>query len=239
MNAYVTVLRERASERAKKAAEAVDRGDDLGPLHGVPVAIKDICPVADVRLTFGSQPFADNTTTEDAIVVDRLLEAGGIVMGKTNTPEFGHKGTTDNKLHGPTYTLFDLEDNAGGSSGGSAAVIADGLARPGREAMAAGPSGFRRRVAGCTDSGRRSDASRSNHGRTRFSCTRRSSTGDRSPERSRTLRSSSMSWQAPTRPIRSASLPTAPIIGRRSADRLTTSTSDTFLTSASSRLRKP
>jgi Asp-tRNA(Asn)/Glu-tRNA(Gln) amidotransferase A subunit family amidase len=127
-NAYVTVLHERARERAQKAKRAVENGDELGPLHGVPVAIKDLCPVADVRLTFGSKPFADNVASESAILVERLEEAGAIVLGKTNTPEFGHKGTTDNRLHGPTSTPFDLAHNAGGSSGGSAAAVADGLA---------------------------------------------------------------------------------------------------------------
>lgn len=127
-NAYVTVLRERARERARQTERAVETGDELGPLHGVPVAIKDLCPVADVRLTFGSKPFADHVASESAILVDRLEEAGAIVLGKTNTPEFGHKGTTDNRLHGPTSTPFDLDHNAGGSSGGSAAAVADGLA---------------------------------------------------------------------------------------------------------------
>jgi len=126
-NSYVTVLAERARDRAREVEHAVANGQDPGPLAGVPVAIKDLCPVADVRLTFGSKPFADHVASESAILVERLEEAGGIVLGKTNTPEFGHKGTTDNRLHGPTSTPFDLAHNAGGSSGGSAAAVADGL----------------------------------------------------------------------------------------------------------------
>jgi amidase/aspartyl-tRNA(Asn)/glutamyl-tRNA(Gln) amidotransferase subunit A len=127
-NSYVTVVADRARERAREAERAVENGEDLGPLHGVPVAIKDLCPVADVRLTFGSKPFADHTASNTAILVERLQAAGAIVLGKTNACEFGHKGTTDNKLHGPTSTPFDLDHNAGGSSGGSAAAVADGLA---------------------------------------------------------------------------------------------------------------
>ncbi len=127
-NSYVTVLAERARDRAQEAERAVETGDDPGPLAGVPVAIKDLCPVADVGLTFGSKPFADHVASKSAILVDRLVDAGAIVLGKTNTPEFGHKGTTDNRLHGPTSTPFDLAHNAGGSSGGSAAAVADGLA---------------------------------------------------------------------------------------------------------------
>jgi len=131
-NAYITVLRDRARERAHEAERAVRREDELGALHGVPVAIKDMCPVADVGLTFGSRPFANNVAEEDAVIVERLRDAGAIVLGKTNTPEFGHKGTTDNKLHGPTATPFDTTRNAGGSSGGSAAAVADGLAAIGQ-----------------------------------------------------------------------------------------------------------
>ena len=127
-NSYVTVVAGRARERARTADRAVENDESLGPLHGVPVAIKDLCPVAGVRLTFGSKPFADNVATESAILVERLEDAGAVILGKTNTPEFGHKGTTDNRLHGPTSTPFDLAHNAGGSSGGSAAAVADGLA---------------------------------------------------------------------------------------------------------------
>lgn len=127
LNAFVHVMDEAAREAAREAERAVERGDDLGPLHGVPVAIKDLEDVAGVPTTKGSKPLADNVADEDALVVRRLRDAGAIVLGKTNTPEFGHKGVTDNLLFGPTSTPFDLARNAGGSSGGSAAAVADGL----------------------------------------------------------------------------------------------------------------
>ncbi len=127
-NAYVTVLDERAREQAVAAETAVENGEQLGPLHGVPVGIKDLAPMAGVRTTFGSELFADNVADATAILVDRVEAAGAIALGKTNACEFGHKGTTDNGVVGPTSTPFDRERNAGGSSGGSAAAVADGLA---------------------------------------------------------------------------------------------------------------
>lgn len=127
LNAFVHVMDEEARTAAREAERAVERGEDLGPLHGVPVAIKDLEDVAGVPTTNGSKPLADNVPEEDSLVVRRLRDAGAIVLGKTNTPEFGHKGITDNLLFGPTSTPFDLSRNAGGSSGGSAAAVADGL----------------------------------------------------------------------------------------------------------------
>lgn len=128
INAYVRILDDRARAAAREAKAAVEAGDRLGPLHGVPVAIKDLEDVAGVPTTCGSKPMADAVATENSLVVDRLLDAGAIVLGKTNTPEYGHKGTTDNRLVGPTSTPFDTSNNAGGSSGGSAAAVAAGLA---------------------------------------------------------------------------------------------------------------
>lgn len=129
INAYVTLLADEAQQRAARAEKAVVDGAALGPLHGVPVAIKDLSDYkAGIRNTFGSRPLADYVPDKTAIYVERLESAGAIVLGKTNTPEFGIKGTTDNLLFGPTSTPFDLSKNAGGSSGGSAAAVADGLA---------------------------------------------------------------------------------------------------------------
>jgi len=128
INAYVHVFDDRAREAAREAEAAVEAGDPLGPLHGVPVAIKDLEHVRGAPTTFGSKPMAEFVPAENSLVVDRLLEAGAIVLGKTNTPEYGHKGTTDNRLFGPTSTPFDTANNAGGSSGGSAAAVAAGLA---------------------------------------------------------------------------------------------------------------
>ncbi|WP_312907462.1 amidase [Natronosalvus caseinilyticus] len=127
INAFLTVCDDRAREQARAAQRSIDDGDPLGPLHGVPVAIKDLYDVAGVRTTYGSRVFEDNVPSEDSIVAERLQAAGAIVIGKTNTPEFGRSGTTDNRLRGPTPTPFDLERTAGGSSGGSAAAVADGL----------------------------------------------------------------------------------------------------------------
>lgn len=127
-NAYVNVLHDRARKRAREAERAIANDERWGSLHGVPVAIKDLSPIAGVRTTNGSKLFADNVGNKDAILVERLRNAGAILIGKTNACEFGHKGTTDNRLFGPTSTPFDLNLNAGGSSGGSAAAVADGVA---------------------------------------------------------------------------------------------------------------
>lgn len=127
-NAYVTVMAESAIAAAKMAEAQVVSGDDIGPLHGVPVALKDSVPVAGVRSTSGSRVFADHVPTVSGIEHERLVGAGAIVLGKTNLPEFAARGTTDNKLFGPTSTPFALGRNSGGSSGGSAAAVADCLA---------------------------------------------------------------------------------------------------------------
>ncbi len=127
-NAVVTVCGQEAREAAERADRAVEDGHQLGPLHGVPVAVKDLHDLkAGVPNTFGSVPFAGWVPERSGPVVERLEAAGAIIVGKTNTPEFGHKGTTDNALFGPTSTPFDLERNAGGSSGGAAAAVADAL----------------------------------------------------------------------------------------------------------------
>ena len=128
VNAWVTVCAEQARERALEAERAVERGDDLGPLHGVPVAIKDLTELEGVGLTYGAPPFADYVAERDAVVVQRLKEAGAIPLGKTNTPEFGLRTVTNNDLVGPTATPFDPERNAGGSSGGSAAAVGAAMA---------------------------------------------------------------------------------------------------------------
>lgn len=128
LNAFVTILDDDARQRAHQAEQALEAGEELGPLHGVPIAIKDLFDFkAGVANTMGSKPFEEFVPEQTATYVERLEDAGAIVIGKTNTPEFGHKGTTDNLIIGPTSTPFDLERNAGGSSGGSAAAVADGI----------------------------------------------------------------------------------------------------------------
>lgn len=128
INAYVTVLDERARERAREAEAALQAGGKVGPLHGVPVAIKDLVDVKGVKTTSGSKLRSDYVATQDDIVVQRLRDAGAIVLGKTNTPEFGRKPMTTNYLFGPTVNPWDPEKTAGGSSGGSGAAVAAGLA---------------------------------------------------------------------------------------------------------------
>ena len=127
INAFVTVRGDEAIAEAKEKDEAVMRGEKTGPLHGVPVAIKDITLTKGIRTTFGSPLFQDYIPDRDATVVQRLKNAGAIIVGKTNTPEFGYKATTDNSLFGPTKNPWNLKLTAGGSSGGSAAAVAAGL----------------------------------------------------------------------------------------------------------------
>lgn len=129
-NAFVTVTEDHAREAAHGAERAVERVEseaELGPLHGVPVAIKDLDHVAGVPTTFGSRLFNGFVSEESDPFVSRLEEAGAIVIGKTNTPEFGLGCTTDNLVRGPTPTPFDLDRVGGGSSGGAGAALADGL----------------------------------------------------------------------------------------------------------------
>lgn len=128
VNAYVTVLDDRARQRAREAEAALQSGEKVGPLHGVPVAIKDLVDVEGVKTTSGSKLKSDNIATQDDIVVQRLRDAGAIILGKTNTPEFGRKPMTTNRLFGPTGNPWNPEQTAGGSSGGSGAAVAAGLA---------------------------------------------------------------------------------------------------------------
>ena len=129
VNAYVDVLDEEARGRAAAAEAAVMSGEALGPLHGVPMALKDLFTLKPgVRSTGGSVPFKDFVAQDTTSYVADLEGAGAITLGMTNSPEIGHKGTTDNYLFGPTSTPFAIGRNAGGSSGGSAAAVAAGLA---------------------------------------------------------------------------------------------------------------
>ena len=130
LNAFITVLEDEARERAHEADAAADRGEDLGRLHGVPVAIKDLrSRKRGVRHTLGLEQLADNVATSDSITVERLEAAGAVVVGTTNTPALGHTIRTENRIVGATPTPFDHERSAGGSSGGSAAALAAGIVR--------------------------------------------------------------------------------------------------------------
>ncbi|WP_222920229.1 amidase [Natrinema sp. SYSU A 869] len=126
-NAFITVTDDLAREMAEEAERAIADGEPLGPLHGVPVAIKDLDDVEGVRTTSGSLLFEDRIADSDSPFVARLKAAGAIVVGKTNTPEFGLGTTTDNRIVGPTGTPFNLDRVSGGSSGGAGAALADGL----------------------------------------------------------------------------------------------------------------
>lgn len=127
VNAIVTFLPERALERARATDAAIARGDPPGPLAGLPVAHKDLVPTQGVRTTFGSPIFKDFVPDADAIIVERLRQAGAIMIGKTNTPEFGAGSQTFNPVFGATRNPYDLGKTSGGSSGGAAAALAAGL----------------------------------------------------------------------------------------------------------------
>src|SRR5919199_5679611 len=113
INAYCTVAGEPARAAAKEAERRVLAGEAVGPLHGVPVSIKDLTPTAGIRTTFGSKIFEHHVPAEDAVVVERARAAGAIVIGKTNTPEFGCKGVTDNPIFGHTRNPWNMERVAG------------------------------------------------------------------------------------------------------------------------------
>ncbi len=126
LNALVT-LNPRALDDARELERRIARGDDVGPLAGVPVGIKDVTPVAGLRTTYGSPLYADNVPTEDALIVERLRSAGAIILGKTNTPEFAAGGNTWNDVFGRTRNPWDPSKSAGGSTGGGACALATGM----------------------------------------------------------------------------------------------------------------
>ena len=129
LNCFTAILDDAARAAARAAEAAVMAGEALGPLHGVPVHIKDLINVAGVPTRHGSAIFADNPpAAADDILVARLKQAGAIVVGKTTTPEFGVKGLTDGPSFGITRNPWNLERTPGGSSGGCAAAVAAGLA---------------------------------------------------------------------------------------------------------------
>ncbi|NVO16363.1 MAG: amidase [Rhodoplanes sp.] len=127
VNSICTIAREQARQAALAAEAAVMQGAPLGPLHGVPVGIKDVTPTAGIRTTFGSKLYETNIPAADAEVVRRLKAAGAIVVAKTNTPEFAAGANTFNELFGVTRNPWDTRLSAGGSTGGGAAALAAGL----------------------------------------------------------------------------------------------------------------
>jgi Asp-tRNA(Asn)/Glu-tRNA(Gln) amidotransferase A subunit family amidase len=127
INAYCTLVADAALSDARAAEAAVMQGGVVGPLHGVPISFKDLTLTAGIRTTFGSKIFEHHVPQEDAVVVERARRAGAIVLGKTNTPEFGCKGVTENRIFGHTRNPWKLDRIPGGSSGGAAAALAAGL----------------------------------------------------------------------------------------------------------------
>ncbi len=126
VNALVT-LNPRALDDARGIDARLARGEDVGPLAGLPVGIKDVTQVAGLRTTFGSPLYSDYVPDEDALVVQRLRAAGAVIMGKTNCPEFAAGGNTFNDVFGRTRNPWDLTRSAGGSTGGGAAALATGM----------------------------------------------------------------------------------------------------------------
>ena len=127
VNAIVTLVKEMAAEDAAKADEMQARNQTLGPLHGLPVAHKDLLDTRGIRTTYGSPLFKDYIPTEDDLVVARMRRAGAIIVGKTNTPEFGAGSQTFNSVFGATHNPWDLTKTCGGSSGGAAVALACGM----------------------------------------------------------------------------------------------------------------
>jgi len=127
VNAIVTLVPEMAAEAAAKADEMQARKEKLGPLHGLPVAHKDLMETRGIRTTYGSSLYKDYIPTEDDLIVERVRRAGAITVGKTNTPEFGAGSQTFNKVFGATLNPYDLTKTCGGSSGGAAVALACGL----------------------------------------------------------------------------------------------------------------
>jgi len=127
LNAFVALRAEQAMDEAEKMGNQISAGKDPGPLAGIPIGVKDLEDVKGLVTSFGSIPFKDNVARRDSVQVARLKRAGAIVVGKTNTPEFGFTGFTKNRLFGTTRNPWDVDRTPGGSSGGSAAAVAAGM----------------------------------------------------------------------------------------------------------------
>ncbi|MGB0389176.1 MAG: amidase [Ardenticatenaceae bacterium] len=127
VNAIVTLLPEQALAAAVAADEALARGEEVGVLHGLPMAHKDLADTKGIRTTYGSPIFKDHVPEQNGLIVERLQQAGAISIGKTNTPEFGAGSQTFNSLFGATRNPYDLSKTCGGSSGGAAVALACGM----------------------------------------------------------------------------------------------------------------
>ncbi|PZG30901.1 amidase, partial [Spongiactinospora gelatinilytica] len=127
VNAIVTLVADQALAEAAKADADLAAGHLRGPLHGLPVAHKDLVDTAGIRTTYGSRLYEDHVPDRDAVIVRRMRAAGAITVGKTNTPEFGTGSHTVNAVFGATRNPYDTARSAGGSSGGAAAALATGM----------------------------------------------------------------------------------------------------------------
>ncbi|SUZ47829.1 uncharacterized protein METZ01_LOCUS683, partial [marine metagenome] len=129
VNSFVCEDFERAHDEAVKAEQVLANGGPVGPLHGIPVAIKDLfSSKPGTAMTMGGvRALKDNITQHRCIFSERIEQAGAIIVGKTNSPVMGFRGTCDNYLFGPSRNPFCLSKNTGGSSGGAAAAVADGM----------------------------------------------------------------------------------------------------------------
>ena len=127
INAFITVMHESALDQARKAEDEINAGNWCGPLHGIPIGLKDLFDTAGVKTTCGSGLFVERVPTEDAEVVRRLKNAGAVLIGKQNMQEFAYGGTSTSSYFGPVHNPFDVDRIAGGSSGGSAAAVASGM----------------------------------------------------------------------------------------------------------------
>ena len=127
VNAIVTLVPELAREQAERADDSAARGMFLGPLHGLPVAFKDLHETRGIRTTFGSPIFQDHVPDFSSLMVERIQQAGALTLGKTNTPEFGAGSQTFNAVFGATRNPWDLSKTCGGSSGGAAVALACGM----------------------------------------------------------------------------------------------------------------
>ncbi|MDP2954066.1 MAG: amidase, partial [Chloroflexota bacterium] len=128
LGAYITVMEESALRQAREEERCIMEGDYHGPLHGIPLALKDLIDTKGVKTTSGSKILAGHVPEEDATVVERLRAAGAIILGKANLHEFAFGATNENPHYGPARNPWDKERIPGGSSGGSAVAVAAGLA---------------------------------------------------------------------------------------------------------------
>jgi len=127
LNAFITVTHDLALEQARAAEHEIQHGRWLGPLHGIPIALKDLFDTSGVKTTAASAVFKDRIPAQDAEVVRRLKVAGAVLLGKTNMVEFAYGSNATVSFFGPAHNPWSLDRNPGGSSSGSAAATAAGL----------------------------------------------------------------------------------------------------------------